>query len=314
LDKKTPLIIITGPTGSGKTALALEMAHSYPIEVISADSMQIYRFMDIATAKPSRDEQSALPHHLIDIINPDEEFNAGMFSALAAQRISGLYERKRIPLVVGGTGLYIKSLVYGLIQVPPKSDKLRDYFSALKRKRGLEYVWSVLERLDPASAEKVSRNDSVRILRYLEIIFITGVRPSSLHKRHGFAEPAYHVQTVCIMPDRQDLYGSIDKRVYAMMDQGLVEETQGLLERGYSPVLRSMQTLAYKHITGYLDSQLSLDQALSLIQRDTRHYAKRQITWIRSHHSQERYHTFEECTSIMPRLLDRVYDMPRIPC
>jgi len=308
VDKKTPLIIVTGPTGSGKTALALELAHSYPIEVISADSMQIYRHMDIATAKPSRKEQSALPHHLIDIINPDEEFNAGMFSALAGQKVSELHENIRIPVVVGGTGLYIKSLVYGLIQAPPKSEKLRGYFRTLKRKKGPGHVWSVLERLDPASAEKISPNDSVRILRYLEIIFFTGVRPSSLHKRHGFAEPAYHVQTVCIMPDRQKLYGSIDKRVHAMIDQGLVEETQGLLERGYSPALRSMQTLAYRHITGYLDSQLSLDQAVSLIQRDTRHYAKRQITWIRSHHDQERYHTFEECRSIMPRLLDGISD------
>ncbi|MBN2297605.1 MAG: tRNA (adenosine(37)-N6)-dimethylallyltransferase MiaA [Deltaproteobacteria bacterium] len=306
MDQKTPLIVITGPTGSGKTAIALDLAGLYPIEVISADSMQIYRYMDIATAKPSKKERSFLPHHLIDIVNPDEDFNAGMFAALAGQKISELLSKGRIPIVIGGTGLYIKSLVYGLIPAPAKSEKLRSYFRRLSKKKGIWLLWHFLARLDPVSAEKIAPNDSSRILRYLEIIFLSGVRPSSLHGRHGFSMPAYNVQTVCIMPERKKLYHSIDSRVYAMMDQGLVEETKGLLERGYTPALRSMQTLAYKHVIGYLNSDLSLDEAVSLIQRDTRHYAKRQITWIRSHNDQGCYYNAEEGRQVISHLIEEI--------
>ena len=307
MDQKTPLIVITGPTGSGKTELAMGIANSYPIEVISADSMQIYRYMDIATAKPSKKELSLLPHHLIDIVNPDEDFNAGMFATLAGQKISELLSRGRIPIIVGGTGLYIKSLVYGLIPAPPKSEKLRSYLRELSRKKGTWFLWNLLERLDRVSAEKITPNDSARILRYLEIIFLTGVRPSSLHSKHGFAVSAYKVHTVCIMPNRQQLYHSINKRACAMMDLGLVEETKGLLEKGYTPALRSMQTLAYKHVIGYLNSDLSLDEAVSLIQRDTRRYAKRQITWIRSHHDQGSFYKIEEGKQVISHLLDKIY-------
>ncbi|HHO75775.1 MAG TPA: tRNA (adenosine(37)-N6)-dimethylallyltransferase MiaA [Deltaproteobacteria bacterium] len=307
MDQKTPLIVLTGPTGAGKTAIAIKLALSYPIDVISADSMQVYRYMDIATAKPGRKELSVLPHHLIDIVDPDEDFNAGMFADLAGRQITELRLHGRIPIVVGGTGLYIKSLVYGLIPAPAKSEKLRSYLRTLSREKGMWFLWHFLAMLDPASVQKITPNDSARIFRYLEIIFLSGIRPSGLQGRHGFAEPAYSVHTVCIMPDRQRLYHSIDRRVYDMIDQGLVDETKGLLERGYTPALRSMQTLAYKHVIRYLNSELSLDEAVSLIQRDTRHYAKRQITWIRSHHEQDCYYNAEKAVQVISHLIDEIY-------
>ena len=304
MDRKTPLIVITGPTGSGKTGIALELSRSYPIEVISADSMQIYRYMDIATAKPDEQEQSLLPHHLIDIADPDEEFNAGMFADLAGEKISQVISRGRVPIVVGGTGLYIKSLIYGLIAAPPRSPRLRAYFGSLREKKGTPCLWHMLARTDPASAAKIPPNDFVRIVRYLEIIFSTGVRPSSLHDQHAFSTPRYDARILCIMPDRSKLYEAINDRVYRMMDLGLVAETRNLLAMGYDGSLRSMQTLAYKHVLKYLNSEIGLNDAIEQIQRDTRRYAKRQITWIRSHHDQSSYCKAGDAGNLISRWLD----------
>ncbi len=289
VDKKTPLIVITGPTGSGKTGLVLELCRTWPIEVISADSMQIYRHMDIATAKPSKMEQALLPHHLIDIVDPDEEYNAGMFAAHAGQKISQVLSQGGVPIVVGGTGLYIKSLIYGLIPAPPRSQELRDCLASLRESKGTAYLWHMLDRIDPVSAAKITDNDFGRIVRYLEIVFTTGLRPSSLHEEHRFATPLYDARIVCIMPERQQLYHAIDNRVHRMMEAGLVAETQNLLALGYDSSLRSMQTLAYRHVLGYLNSDITLDDAISQIQRDTRRYAKRQVTWIRGHHDPSLY-------------------------
>jgi tRNA dimethylallyltransferase len=304
VDKKTPLIVITGPTGSGKTGLVLELCRTWPIEVISADSMQIYRYMDIATAKPDAQEQSRLPHHLIDIVNPDEEYNAGMFAVQAGEKISQVLSRGSVPVVVGGTGLYIKSLIYGLIPAPPRSQRLRACLDSLRERKGTAYLWHMLDRIDPVSASKITDNDFARIVRYLEIVFTTGLRPSSLHEEHGFATPLYDARIVCIMPERQQLYHAIDNRVYRMMELGLVFETQNLLARGYDSSLRSMQTLAYKHVLGYLNSDISLDDAISQIQRDTRRYAKRQITWIRGHHDPSSYCEAGGAFTLVSRWID----------
>jgi tRNA dimethylallyltransferase len=286
VDRTAPLIVITGPTGSGKTGIALDLARRFPIEAVSADSMQVYRHMDIATAKPTAAEQALLPHHLIDIRDPDEEFNAGMFMAMAAEKIGEIRARRRIPVVVGGTGLYIKALIYGLAPVPPRSSRLRDWLRSLAQARGTPHLWEALNRMDPKNAEHIRKNDAVRIARSLEIIFLTGRRASEVLGGHGFSEAWYRARIICVMPGRDLLYRSIDERVHAMVEAGLLEETWRLLELGYDPSLRSMQTLAYKHVLQLLEGRIGLPSCVGRIQRDTRHYAKRQITWMRSHYDQ----------------------------
>lgn len=307
MDRKTPLIVITGPTGSGKTAIALELAGSYPLEAVSADSMQVYRHMDIATAKPSPEELFVLPHHLIDVVDPDEEFNAGMFICRARDAIHGIFSRKRIPLVVGGTGLYIKALVYGLAPAPPRSNKVRTGLRALADEKGNAFLWQILHRLDPETARKIGMNDRVRSIRALEIVFLTGKRASGFHKEHAFAQACYDARIVCVMPDRTRLYENIDRRVDRMVESGLIEETQRLLGLGFGPALRSMRTLAYKHVIEHLESRISLDEAISLIRRDTRRYAKRQITWMKSHYEPGTLHTPEEALTVLSGLLREVF-------
>ncbi|HQH99832.1 MAG TPA: tRNA (adenosine(37)-N6)-dimethylallyltransferase MiaA [Deltaproteobacteria bacterium] len=284
MDRKTPLIVITGPTCSGKTGVALQLARDYPIEVVSADSMQVYRHMDIATAKPSPAELARLPHHLIDVVDPDEEFNAGMFSTRASRVIEEVRSRGKVPVIVGGTGLYIKALVYGLSPAPRGSARLRSCLKSMADKAGSPSLWRMLDRLDRETAKITNENDRVRIIRALEIAFLTGVKPSVIHRGHGFSKPLYEARLVCIMPQRERLYADIDERVIRMVDSGLIEETEKLFAMGYDPDLRSMQTLAYRHVLEFLASRIDLERAISLIQRDTRRYAKRQMTWMRSHH------------------------------
>jgi tRNA dimethylallyltransferase len=312
VDRTAPLIVITGPTGSGKTAMALELARGFPLEAISADSMQVYRHMDIATAKPTREEQALLPHHLIDIREPDEEFNAGMFLTLGDQAIPEIRSRGRIPVVVGGTGLYIKALLYGLAPAPPSSPELRSWFRSLIRSKGSGHLWLMLEKNDPEIARRTNKNDSVRIIRFLEMVFLTGMKPSTAFHEHGFSRPRHPARIVCVMGDRETLYRNIDERVKAMVDHGLVEETERLLALGFDPGLRSMQTLAYKHVVDYLDSRIGLEATISRIQRDTRHYAKRQQTWMRSHHAADCFRTPDEARKILSAWLDETRKGSRI--
>ncbi len=295
--------MITGPTGSGKTVTALRLAETYPLEVISADSMQVYRHMDIATAKPTPEELSVLPHHLIDVVDPDEEFNAGMFVSLARQKITEVRARKAIPVVVGGTGLYIKALIYGLASAPPRSDMVRAHLKAVADEKGSPHLWSLLHRLDPETALNLGENDRVRIVRALEIMILSGRRPGEFYREHRFSRPRCEARIVCIVPKRDLLYEDIDSRVVRMVKNGLVEETKRLLALGYSPGLRSMQTLAYKHIVDFLESRIGMDVAVSLIQRDTRRYAKRQLTWMRSHYDRGSFHTPEEAFPVLADML-----------
>lgn len=299
MDRPAPLIVITGPTGAGKTDIALKLAEDHPLEVISADSMQVYRHMDIATAKPSPLERRRLPHHLIDIRNPDEDFDAGQFMSAALSAIRDIRGRGRIPLVVGGTGLYIKALLYGLCPAPPRSEALRAYLRTLIARRGAGHLWNILERLDPKSAAILNPQDASRLIRYLEIAFISGMRPSELQAVHGFAQPLFEARTACIMPTRADLYARIDQRVLHMLACGLIAETEHLLNMGYHRQLKPMQTLAYKHICAHLDNAITLDEAVRLIQRDTRRYAKRQITWNRGHYEETCVYTPDDALSVL---------------
>lgn len=281
MDGPEGLIVLTGPTCSGKTGLALLLARRFPIEVVSADSMQVYRRMDIATAKPTPDQLSLLPHHLIDVVDPDEEFQAAMFVYLANAAIRQVRDRGRIPLVVGGTGLYIRALLYGLAPAPARSEAIRTALRSLVRRRGIARLEAMLSRLDPASASAIAKNDAVRVIRALEIVFQSGYRASDLLSGHGFVRPLYRARIACIMPERERLFTDIDRRTRDMVDAGLLEETRHLLDLGYGPHLQSMQTLAYRHAIGHLQGDMGLDDCIRLIQRDTRRFAKRQVTWMK---------------------------------
>ncbi len=299
MDRKTPLIIVTGPTGAGKTSIVLTLAEALPMEVVSADSMQVYKHMDIATAKPTIEEQKMLTHHLIDIMEPDGEFNAGMFMSLADENIREIITRNKIPVVVGGTGLYIKALLHGLAPALPRSTRLRNYLKSSVHEKGCLHLWEALCRMDPEAADKINKKDALRIIRSLEILLLTGRRPSRLYHDHAFADERYEARILCIMPERERLYHDIDARVEAMIAAGLVGETENLLSLGFSRDLRSMQTLAYKHVISFLDAAITLDEAKELIRRDTRRYAKRQITWMRSHYDAASFHTPAEASRIL---------------
>lgn len=276
------LIVITGPTCSGKTACAFCLVRDHPIEVISADSMQVYRHMDIATAKPGIEARSALPHHVIDVVDPDEEFHAAMFAGMALEKIADIRSRGRIPVVVGGTGLYIKALLYGLAPAPARSERIRNALKAIIRSRGLGHLERMLKRLDPDTAAMVGKNDAVRTIRFLEIIFQTGEKASGILALHGFRRKRCDARIACIVPDRKRLFADIEERAVRMVENGLLEETRRLLDMGYGPDLGSMRTLAYKHVITHFRGECTLDECIGLIQRDTRRFAKRQITWMRS--------------------------------
>jgi tRNA dimethylallyltransferase len=289
-----PLIILTGPTASGKTSIILKLAENYPIEIISADSMQIYRGMDTATAKPTHKEQKLLPHHLIDTMNPDEEYNAGAFRKDALRIAEDIKSRGHIPIVAGGTGLYIKALIYGLSEGPTRSEEIRVNLRSFISANGSQKAWDILNRHDPDIARKISPTDASRIIRYMEMILLTGNRPSEMHGEHGFRKRIIDARIFCISMDRDVLYERINRRVLDMLETGLVDETKRLLEAGYSPALKSMQALGYKHLVAHLQKGLPLDEAISLVQRDTRHYAKRQMTWNRGHYNHDQFFTVQD--------------------
>ncbi|HVN71455.1 MAG TPA: tRNA (adenosine(37)-N6)-dimethylallyltransferase MiaA [Desulfomonilia bacterium] len=299
------LIVITGPTASGKTRLVFELSRNHDIEVISADSMQVYRHMDIATAKPYPEQLASLPHHLIDVVDPDEEFHAAMFTALAQEKIREVKARGKIPVVAGGTGLYIKALIYGLAPAPARAEHVRKALRSIIARRGMAYLESMLQRLDPDAASVIRKNDAVRIIRSLEIIFLTGYKTSSVHAGHGFHKPFYHTKIASIMPERDLLFRNIDERTMKMVEHGLLDETRRLLDMGYGPGLRSMQALAYKHVISHLNSEKTLDEAVRLIQRDTRRYAKRQITWMKGRADHVFFDSVEKALESVSSWLDR---------
>jgi len=298
------LIVITGPTCSGKTGLVLRLARDFPVEVISADSMQVYRYMDIATAKPTTREREALPHHLIDVVDPDQEFQAAMFVAMAREAIRLIRAARRIPVVVGGTGLYIRALIHGLAPAPARSNLVRDHLRTLIGNKGLPHLERMLQRLDPDAAAAIRKNDAVRIIRAMEIILLTGHKASDIHSRHAFRQENYAARIACIMPERERLFPDIDRRTARMMEDGLLDETRRLLDSGFGPDLHSMQTLAYKHVIRHFHSDYDLDECIRLIRRDTRRFAKRQVTWMRARPDHEYFSSAEIGFEAVSRWLD----------
>ncbi|NOX21224.1 MAG: tRNA (adenosine(37)-N6)-dimethylallyltransferase MiaA [Nitrospirae bacterium] len=275
--KNRDVIVLLGPTSVGKTALAIKIARVLDTEIISADSMQIYRGMDIGTAKPSKEELSMVRHHMIDIIEPSEGYSVGRFLDQAVKTIEALHKRGRIPLVVGGTGLYIKALTRGLFSAPEADEDLRRELK-MKEKQCPGYLYKMLCELDPEKAASINPNDLRRIIRALEVYFKTARPISELQKE--LTEPLpYSFTKIGLTRDRKELYRMIEKRVDEMFERGLVQEVQRLLEK--HPSETPLQAIGYKEVILYLEGKKSLDEVISMVKRATKRYAKRQFTWFK---------------------------------
>ncbi|MBS4535973.1 tRNA (adenosine(37)-N6)-dimethylallyltransferase MiaA [Clostridium sp. D2Q-14] len=279
---KKDLILIVGPTAAGKTAISIDIARKIAGEIISADSMQIYKYMDIGTAKVTNDEMQGIPHYLIDEIYPDEKFTVSEFKKLAYNYISKIYNKNKFPIVVGGTGLYINSLVYNLDFTKTVSNsKLRYNFNKLAKEKGNKYIHELLKEVDKKSYIRIHENDTKRIVRALEVFYDTGKPMSESYNKFREPNPDFNFIIFGITMDRKKLYKRINSRVDLMIDKGLVKEVKGLLDMGYHKNLVSMQGLGYKEIISYINGEISLNDAVELLKRDTRRFAKRQLTWFR---------------------------------
>jgi tRNA dimethylallyltransferase len=280
-DLRPKLIIIAGPTASGKTGLAVKLAHEFNGEIVNADSMQVYRYMDIGTAKPTMDQREWIPHHLIDVVDPDEEFNASVYRRLAVPAINSVIERSKTCFVAGGTGLYIKALLGGLMECPSSDPELKDALISECMEKGSPFLHDRLNKLDPESAARIHPNDKARVIRALEIISLSDRPPSSIMNQHAFNDKMFRTLKICLDVGRDELYDRINRRCDHMIESGLVEETEALFEKGFSSQLRSMKSLGYRHAVSLLNKDWSTEEMIYNLKLDTRRYAKRQLTWFR---------------------------------
>lgn len=275
-----PLIVIEGPTASGKSRLAIELASHLDTEIISADSRQIYKFMDIGTAKVTREQLAQIPHHMIDVLNPDERFNAGQFALMAADIASDIYSRAKIPIVCGGTGLYVRSMLEGLCHIPEIKPEIKEELLNSLVTEGLPALYSELMLLDPDFAKSISLNDKQRIVRGLEVAIGTGI-PLSRHWQEQISNQNYKVFRILILPERKSLYNAIDNRVQQMVNEGLIEEIRNLLNMGYTQASPGLTSLGYKEFFPYINAKADLSECCALAAQHHRNYAKRQVTWYR---------------------------------
>ncbi len=282
MGRKSKLVTIVGPTAIGKTRISIILAKILNGEIISADSMQVYKHMDIGTAKPSQKERQGIPHYLMDIIDPDEDFNVAIYQQLAKQAINCIIKKNKLPILVGGSGLYINSLVYPLDFTDATEDEeLRERLYREVEKKGNNYLHQKLVEIDPATGEKVHPNDVKRVVRAIEIYHLTG-KPMSQYKQDlQNTDIPYDLAMIGLTMNRSRLYERINLRVDHMIEDGLVEEVRTLLNKGYNRELISMQGLGYKEIISYLEGECTLEEAIEIIKRDTRRFAKRQLTWFR---------------------------------
>ena len=275
------ILAIVGPTASGKTPLALLLGKQLNGEVISADSRQIYRFMDIGTAKPTAEERLVVPHHLIDLLDPAQEYSAGQFLRDAQEAVRAVQERGRLPMLVGGSGLYVRAFIDGLFAGPGKDPQIREELEEQLRARGAAWLLEELRRIDPVAAASADPTKPRRIIRALEVYRITG-QPLSELQRTEHTRPPYGVHQYALEWDRAVLYGIIEERVDRMMESGLLQEVRSLMERGYDLRCNAMNTVGYKELFRHLQSEIDLDEAVALIKRNTKRFAKRQFTWFRA--------------------------------
>ena len=280
--KKRPLIILTGPTAVGKTKASIGLAKAIGGEIISADSMQVYRKMDIGSAKIRPEEMEGVRHYLIDVLDPAEEFNVVLFQQMAKQAMNEIYANGHIPIVVGGTGFYIQALLYDIDFTQEEEDNsIRTELETIVKEKGAEYLHHMLQEIDAKSAKSIHANNVKRVVRAIEYYRQTGQPISEHNERERQKESPYAFAYFVLMDERQRLYERIEKRIDLMIEEGLLNEVKALYEEGYTRDMVSMQGLGYKEILDYLDGKLTLDEAIYILKRDTRHFAKRQITWFK---------------------------------
>lgn len=276
------IVIICGPTGSGKTAAALEMATQNDIEIISADSRQVFKHLDIGTAKPSENELKRAPHHLIDVIEPGERYTAFRFLTEAEKCIGEIQKGGKKPVIVGGTGLYLRALTDGIVEIDSEDDAIGKRLESDWQELGPDEMHARLTKVDPVEAERVHPNNRARIVRALEIYELTGRPKSEFLKEGVHRKSQYSFEQFCLVPDREWLYGQINERVDRMIASGLLEELQQLCQRGLKEKIRSANVIGYKELLDHIDEHSSLEEAISLIKQNSRRFAKRQLTWFRN--------------------------------
>ena len=280
--KKLPLIIIAGPTASGKTSLAIEIAKAFDGEIVSADSMQIYKYMDIGTAKPTKYECAEAVHHLIDFVEPDKSYSVAEYVEDAHKCIAEIISRGKIPVMCGGTGLYIDSVANDITFGETEADnEMRGELRELAEKNGGEYLIKMLSEFDPVSAQRLHPNNIKRVIRAIEFYRLTGIPISEHQEETKKTESRYSPVAFCIDREREMLYERINKRVDIMMADGLLDEVKRLRDMGYTRDMQSMQGIGYKEMLEYLDGETTLDSAVEAVKQGSRRYAKRQVTWFR---------------------------------
>ena len=278
--KPWPLLLIVGPTASGKSELALRLAARFRGEIVNCDSVQVFKHFDIGTAKPTPAERLDIPHHLLDFLEPDALFTAGEYMAAGRKTLADIRDRGNLPVVVGGTGLYLRALLEGLFKGPQRCEPLRTRFNSRADRKGIPHLHRLLTRVDPVSAGKIAANDRPKLIRALEVFFLTA-RPLSSQFLEGKEELQGFLQIkLGLNPPRPQLYEAIHQRVDRMFQQGLVSEVQTILHQ-YGPSIKPLQSLGYAQVLQYLQGKISLEEAMEFTRRATRHYAKRQLTWFR---------------------------------
>jgi tRNA dimethylallyltransferase len=300
------VVILLGPTGVGKSKLAIELAEAWGGEIVSADSMQVYRHMDIGTAKPTLDEQKRVQHHMIDLVDPDQPFNAALYRTLGRKTIDQLYQNGKPIWVAGGTGLYIKTLTQGLFTSPKIDPMVRESLKQEAEEKGRDFLYQRLKRVDPKTASQLHPRDLFRTIRALEVFDSTGTPISFFREQHRFGERPYFTLRIGLEMDRTALYRRIEQRVDQMIERGFLQEVRGLMKMGYGAGLKPMQSLGYKQMVQFLSKEIGWNEAVRQMKRETRRYAKRQWTWFKADpevrwwdESVDRKRIFQEITSFL---------------
>ncbi|MDH5625723.1 MAG: tRNA (adenosine(37)-N6)-dimethylallyltransferase MiaA [Nitrospira sp.] len=279
--RRRPLVVLLGPTAVGKSRLGVQVARQIGTEVLTADSRQVYRGMDIGTDKPTEDERHDVPHRLIDLADPDETFNTGWYRRAALAEIDRLYAAGRLPFVVGGTGLYIRTLVRGLCPAPPADPLVRGELMRMCKEQGRDGLYAELAHVDPVTAAWLHPNDEAKVMRALEVYRLSGQPMSALQRQHGFQEAPFSALLIGLQRPKEELYRRIEERIDWQLAHGMVQETRALLDRGYGRESGAMTGLGYRHVAAHVSGEYDYAEMVRLFKRDTRRFAKRQMTWFR---------------------------------